>query len=126
MLVWRHARRPIRNAFEAPAAIANGPTWRTTASIRKRLPSPGATWRESFRDPHRRALRAHDRIDHMDKVARTFTSFADADAADAAEDMLLTPEQRIEIVLELQERMNPGASEQGFARVYRITQLDRS
>ena len=61
----------------------------------------------------------------MEKIVRIFTSFEAADKADAAEDMRMTPEQRIAIVLELQKRVYPNASEQGFSRVYRITQLKR-
>jgi len=62
----------------------------------------------------------------MEKIARTFASFAEADAADVEEDLRITPEQRIAILLELQERMYPDAAEQGFARVYRVTELERS
>ena len=62
----------------------------------------------------------------MEKVVRVFKSFEEADAADVAEDLRLTPEERIAVVLELRERMYPDAAEQGFARVYRITQRERS
>lgn len=58
----------------------------------------------------------------MERVVRHFTSFQAAEAADIEEDLAMTPEQRIAIVLELQARIYPDADQQGFARVYRITQ----
>jgi hypothetical protein len=60
----------------------------------------------------------------MEKVLRIFDSFEEADAVDA--DLRLSPEQRVDMLIELQERMYPDAAQQGFARVYRITQLERS
>jgi len=62
----------------------------------------------------------------MEKVVRIFNSFEEADAADIDSDMRLTPEQRIATVLELQTWIYPDAAQQGFARVCRITQLERS
>jgi hypothetical protein len=62
----------------------------------------------------------------VEKVVRIFSSFEEADAADVAEDLRTTPEQRIAILLELQERMYPDAAEQRFERVCRITQRERS
>ena len=63
------------------------------------------------------------KIEAMEKVARIFKSFAEADAADAKEDLHISPEKRIEMLLELQERFFGNATQQRFARVYRITQL---
>ena len=60
----------------------------------------------------------------MEEVVRMFQTWEDAEAADALEDMRMSGEQRISIILELQERMFPNASQQGFERVYRITQLE--
>lgn len=62
----------------------------------------------------------------MEKVIRIFRSMEEADAADAEEDRRSTPEQRIDSLLELQKRIYPDASEQRFARVYRITELKQS
>ncbi len=62
----------------------------------------------------------------MEKVIRVFHSFQEADAADVAEDQALTPEQRIAIVFDLQARIYPHAAAQGFVRVYRVTQRERS
>jgi hypothetical protein len=56
---------------------------------------------------------------------RVFNSFAEADAEDAKEDLRMTPEERIAIVFELQRRVYPDAISQGFARVYRATELKR-
>lgn len=56
----------------------------------------------------------------MEKVIRVFGSFEEADAADVEEDMRLTPEQRISILLELQARVYPDAAKQGLERVCRI------
>ena len=61
----------------------------------------------------------------MEKIVRTFSSFAEADAADVEEDLRMAPEQRIAILLELQERMYPDAAKQRFERVYRVTELER-
>ena len=62
----------------------------------------------------------------MEKVVRIFNSFEEADSADAAEEALLAPEQRVEIVLELRERVYPDAAQQGLARVYRVVEFNRS
>ncbi len=62
----------------------------------------------------------------METVVRKFNSFEEADLADVAEDLLSTPEQRINIVLELQAWYQPDAHSQRFTRVYRITELERS
>ena len=61
----------------------------------------------------------------MEKVIRRFSSHEAAEAADIDEDLAMTPEQRVAMVLELQARMYPNADRQGFARVYRITQRQR-
>jgi len=62
----------------------------------------------------------------MEKVARIFKSFAEADAADVEEDLRMPPEQRISILLELQTRYFGDATQQGFAQVYRITELGKN
>ena len=61
----------------------------------------------------------------MEKTAQIFTNYRDAEAADIAEDLRMTPEQRISLVLNLQKRMYPDAAQQGFARLCRITQFAR-
>ena len=48
-----------------------------------------------------RSLPITAKIEPMGKVARIFKSFAEADAADAKEDLHISPEKRIEILLEL-------------------------
>jgi hypothetical protein len=65
------------------------------------------------------------RMKAMERVARHFGSFEAAEAADIEEDVAMTPEQRVAMVLELQARFYPDASQQRLARVYRITQLQR-
>ena len=49
----------------------------------------------------------------MEDVVRQVGSFEAAEAADIEEDLAMTPEQ-------------PDADQQGFARVYRITQRQKS
>ena len=71
-------------------------------------------------------LHPRGKIGQMEKIVRKFGSFAEADAADIEEDLLIPQEQRISILLELQRRYYGDATEQGFARVYRITQLKQS
>lgn len=61
----------------------------------------------------------------MEKVVRHFRTAEAAEAADIEEDLAMTPEQRVSIVLELQARIYPDADQQGFARVYRIAQRQR-
>ena len=65
-------------------------------------------------------------MEEMEKVVRIFKSFAEADAADVEEDLRISPEQRIQILLELRERYFGDATQQGFTRVYRIVQLGES
>jgi hypothetical protein len=58
----------------------------------------------------------------MEKVLRYIRGFEAAEEADIQEDLAMTAEQRISIVLELQARLYPDANQQGLARVYRIAQ----
>jgi hypothetical protein len=60
----------------------------------------------------------------MEKVVRVFRSFEEADAANVEEDLRMTPEQRIEIVFALRDRVYPNASEQGFERVCRVVERE--
>jgi len=62
----------------------------------------------------------------MERVVRKFRSHEEAAAAEAEEDLRFTPEQRIQILLDLQAWTHPDAAAQRFERVYRITQLSRS
>jgi hypothetical protein len=62
----------------------------------------------------------------MERVVRIFRNTGEADEADAREDARMTPDQRIQIVLELRDRFYPDAAQQGLARVYRITKLEQS
>lgn len=54
----------------------------------------------------------------MEKQVRIFASHAEADAADRAYIRSLTPEQRMEMLLDLVREGTDEASE-GFTRVYR-------
>jgi hypothetical protein len=62
----------------------------------------------------------------MEKVVRVFNSFDEADAANREEHAQMTPEQRAEIFFQLRERAHPDAFTQGFARVYRVLELEQS
>ena len=62
----------------------------------------------------------------VEKVVRVFDSFEEADTADAIARRQMTPQQRAAIVFELRERAHPDAFKQGFARVYRVLELERS
>jgi hypothetical protein len=64
----------------------------------------------------------------MGKIIRVFDSFEEeeADAADAKEDLDMTPERRVAMVFELRDRLYPDAAEQGLARVCRVIELARS
>lgn len=57
----------------------------------------------------------------MEKTARKFANFAEAEQADRDFYKNLTPAQRLEILLEL----TTHAPEQRLERVYRVTQFPR-
>jgi hypothetical protein len=59
----------------------------------------------------------------VEKTARVFASFEDADRADANYDAALSPEERLNIVIELRDRLHPDAAEQRLARVSRVVRL---
>jgi hypothetical protein len=61
----------------------------------------------------------------MEKRVHIFSGAAEADEADAREDALMSPEERVQLVLELRNRFYPDAAKQGFARVCRITELEQ-
>jgi hypothetical protein len=56
----------------------------------------------------------------VEKTVRVFASFEDAHAADARCDAAMSPEQRLNIVIELRDRRQPDAAEQRLARVSRV------
>ncbi len=62
----------------------------------------------------------------VEKTVTVFASFEEADKADARCDMAMSPEQRLNIAIELRDRRHPDAAKQGLARVSRITELERS
>jgi hypothetical protein len=51
----------------------------------------------------------------MEKVVRVFSSFEEADEADARYYASLTPEERLRILIDLRDRAHPDAAEQGLA-----------
>ena len=61
----------------------------------------------------------------MERVAKVFGSHEEADQATRAYYRNLTPAERLNILLEIIARAHPTDhdSQQGLARVYRITQL---
>ena len=59
----------------------------------------------------------------MDYTVRKFDSFEAADKSDREYYRLLTPERRVEILLELVETYG-NASVKGFERVYRFVKLE--
>jgi hypothetical protein len=59
----------------------------------------------------------------VEKVVRKFNSFEEADRADADWYASLTPQQRIQIVIDLREQRHPDAASQPMARVLRVTRL---
>ena len=61
----------------------------------------------------------------MDSTVRIFKSHEEADKADREYYRSLTPQQRLDLLLELVETYN-DALRQEFERVYRITKLERS
>ena len=62
----------------------------------------------------------------MEKKVRVFSSFEESDEADARDYMAMSPEQRIQIVIELRDRRHPDAAKQGLARVCRVIKREQS
>jgi hypothetical protein len=62
----------------------------------------------------------------VEKVVRVFNGFEEADADDVISRIQMSPQQRVGIFFELRERAHPDAFKQGFARVYRVLELERS
>ena len=62
----------------------------------------------------------------MEKVVRVLDTFEEADAADALSRAQMTPQQRVGIFFELRERAHPDAFKHGFARIYRVLELEQS
>ena len=62
----------------------------------------------------------------MERVAFVFRSFEEAEKAEAEYYASLTPEQRIEIALQLRDLLKdlPNGSSERLERVSRITQLE--
>jgi hypothetical protein len=56
----------------------------------------------------------------MEKAVRIFGSLQAADEADACEDVRMLPAERIQIVIELRNRLYPDADQQRFARVVEL------
>jgi hypothetical protein len=65
-------------------------------------------------------------MEEVEKVVQVFNSFEEAETAEIEADLRRPCEERINLLLELQERMYPDAAQQGFARVYRVTQREQS
>ena len=63
----------------------------------------------------------------VQRVAKIFHSFEDADRADEEYYANLTPQERLDILLDLieQHRRSLGEPEKGLERVYRITELSQ-
>ncbi len=59
----------------------------------------------------------------MEKVVKKFRSHRESEAAERAYYRSLTPQQRLDILLDLIAQGQPDETEQGFARVYRIVKL---
>jgi len=64
----------------------------------------------------------------MEKAARVFTSFAEADEADRLEYQRMTPQQRVEMLLQLRRWMLKDGDESAerLERVLRVTELEGS
>ncbi len=59
----------------------------------------------------------------VEKIARKFHSFAEAEKADCEFYSSLTPQQRLEILFDLIAVQHPHATEQRLERVCRIVKL---
>ena len=61
----------------------------------------------------------------VEKTARAFASFEEADEADARYDAAMSTEERLNILIELRDRRHPDAAEQRMARVFQVMGLER-
>jgi len=62
----------------------------------------------------------------VEKVVRVFRSLEEADEANLREQLSMTPEQRVELFLSLQQRNLPNGADERLARVYRVLTLEQS
>ena len=62
----------------------------------------------------------------MEKVVAVFNSFAESDEADKKYYHSLTPEQRVDILLDLIQRGQPDETPARFERVCRVVKLGES
>jgi hypothetical protein len=62
----------------------------------------------------------------VEKKVGIFASLEEADEADARDDAAMSPEERLNILIELRDRRHPEAAEQRMTRVCRIIELERS
>jgi hypothetical protein len=62
----------------------------------------------------------------MEKVVRVFKSFVEADTADDETRRSMTPKERVEVFLALQQRGAPDAAEPRLAPVCRVLTLEQS
>jgi hypothetical protein len=60
----------------------------------------------------------------MLEVIRIFHSFEEADAADSLLRREMSLQERVDIFFAIRERAHPDATEQGFARVCRVLELE--
>ena len=74
----------------------------------------------------RRRGGATDYNTSVEKKVRVFSSFEEADEADARDDAAMSPEERLNILIGLRDSRHPDAAEQRLARVSRTTELERS
>jgi hypothetical protein len=59
----------------------------------------------------------------MQQTVRVFHSFADSEKAEREYYASLSPEQRLDILLDLIARLHPHETEQRLERVYRVIKL---
>jgi hypothetical protein len=59
----------------------------------------------------------------VEKIVRKLQSHAAAEQADTEYYRSLTPQQRLDLLLDLLRQVTSNEAEQGFVRVYRITKL---
>ena len=59
-------------------------------------------------------------------MLRRFRSFEEAERAEIAEDMKMTPSERVRLLLELVAQAYPNAAEQRLERVCRIVKREQS
>jgi len=75
--------------------------------------------------PNSPVIAIKDKIGAVEKIVRIFRSFEEADAADDHARQDMSPEQRVEVFLAIQQRGFRNAADERLAPVCRVLKLEQ-